>query len=550
MSHTETPSSPLPVLGECHSDLPDDGVVMVVPSGKRLQVSFLSTRYSNMDRADGKEVDTVELAKQAWLDANASSSKLFEEHIDTMTALNVPGIDVEGNLELSRVVNASLYALLGAYREDSPYSSAPEGLAATRYYGDALWDVETWQWPTWVAFWPEMARKALEYRARLMHQAELNARNVNQSMPVIRPVSDGLRFPWQSALAGIEQCPGNDEDHLQGDIALAFKQYWYVTNDVQWLKSVGFPVIEGIARFYVSRASYYDGAFHIGNTTGPDEYHEHVTDSAFGNAIARATLLAACELAAPAGAKCNSTFTYVAEHLHIPHDPKQDFHPEFVGFNVSMKIKQADTILMSYPLRVDMPYSTRLHDLEVYSKVQDPHGVAMSWPFISIVWRDVGDEDQAADAFYKSFKVFARPPFYTWHEGNASDGSAGQGAPNLVTAAGGFLQAVWAGYGGVRFEASGILTIRKPRPLPDSSVLRLRSLHFLGARLDLTVYHHGWTLSIAESSPRLAPALELANDTHTSLLTQHPIHMPPGSMARVRTHQATTAYSQDTMLLV
>jgi trehalose/maltose hydrolase-like predicted phosphorylase len=41
-----------------------------------------------------------------------------------------------------------------SYRDDSKYSSAPEGLVATRYEGDAFWDCETWQWPTWLAFFP------------------------------------------------------------------------------------------------------------------------------------------------------------------------------------------------------------------------------------------------------------------------------------------------------------------------------------------------------------------------------------------------------------
>ena len=36
-----------------------------------------------------------------------------------------------------------LYALLSSYRNDSIYSGAPEGLIATRYFGDAFWDVET-----------------------------------------------------------------------------------------------------------------------------------------------------------------------------------------------------------------------------------------------------------------------------------------------------------------------------------------------------------------------------------------------------------------------
>jgi trehalose/maltose hydrolase-like predicted phosphorylase len=43
---------------------------------------------------------------------------------------------------------------------------------------------------------------------------------------------------------GIEQQPGNGEDHLQGDIALAFVQHWQVTGDLHWLKDKGFPVIE------------------------------------------------------------------------------------------------------------------------------------------------------------------------------------------------------------------------------------------------------------------------------------------------------------------
>ena len=51
--------------------------------------------------------------------------------------------------------------------------------------------------------------------------------------------------------------------------------------------------------------------------------------------------------------------------------------------------------------------------------------------------RALGDVDAAAEYFTKGYEVFTRPPFYTWHEGNDTDGSAGQGAPNLVTAAGG-----------------------------------------------------------------------------------------------------------------
>merc|ERR1712224_322116 len=104
-------------------------------------------------------------------------------------------------------------------------------------------------------------------------------------------------------------------------------------------------------------------------------------------------------------------------------------------------------------------------------------------------------------------KVFARPPFYFWHEGNGTDGCASQGAPNLVTGAGGFLQSVWAGYGGVRFERDDALTIRSPRPLPKSTRLRLRGVHFLGARLDIVALEGAWFVSLSSTNPASAPAL-------------------------------------------
>merc|ERR1711920_803524 len=146
------------------------------------------------------------------------------------------------------------------------------------------------------------------------------------------------------------------------------------------------------------------------------------------------------------------------------------------------------------------------------------HGVAMVWAFNSIAWRDVGNEERAATDFYKSFRLYARPPFYTWHESNATDGSGSQGAPNFVTGAGGFLQAVWAGYGGLRFEAEGVLTIRKPRPLPESTLLRLRDVHFLGARLTLSATLDGWWVSLSSDSQSSGLALEVVNTTHTSPL--------------------------------
>jgi trehalose/maltose hydrolase-like predicted phosphorylase len=359
-----------------------------------------------------------------------------------MDELHAPGIEVTGNLELARLVNASVHALLGAYRADSPYSSAPEGLVSTRYSGHAFWDVETWQWPTWLVFWPDQAAAALEYRLGLSEQATRNAELsqifLHDAPDAVRAKMhlEGMRFPWESANDGTEQCIFNAEDHIVGDISLAFRQYWRATQDVNWLKTSGFKVIKGIAELYASRVSRGVGRvdgngssattptttladeYHINWSLGPDEYHGNITDSAYGNAIGAAALRSAYELASLVGVIPNETFKHIADHLVIPYNATRDYHPEYdeVQWNArdNKLIKQADTVLMYYPLAVEnISDATRRNDVRIYSALQDPHGVAMTWGIQTIVSLDIGDVELAAEYFKTGYEVFSRPPFYT-----------------------------------------------------------------------------------------------------------------------------------------
>ena len=48
----------------------------------------------------------------------------------------------------------------------------------------------------------------------------------------------------------------------------------------------------------------------------------------------------------------------------------------------------------------------------------------MTWGIQAIVSLDIGDTDDAARYFRQGYEIFARPPFYTWHEGNDTDGSS------------------------------------------------------------------------------------------------------------------------------
>lgn len=84
---------------------------------------------------------------------------------------------------------------------------------------------------------PEIAQGGiLQYRINHVEGARQKAKSyVNASY-------EGIMFPWESAYSGDETCPtwaptGELEQHITGDVAFAFRQYFQLTNDTQWLQN-------------------------------------------------------------------------------------------------------------------------------------------------------------------------------------------------------------------------------------------------------------------------------------------------------------------------
>ena len=92
-----------------------------------------------------------------------------------------------------------------------------------------------------------------------------------------------------------------------------------------------------------------------------------------------------------------------------------------------------------------------------------------------------------------------------------TEAQAGVGAVNFITGAGGFLQSVLFGYGGVRLTMSE-LDIKPPARLPNrSTALVLHGLKYFGASFDLTI----------ESSQYRLHVRALDTDSAKSLVYQH-----------------------------
>ena len=107
-------------------------------------------------------------------------------------------------------------------------------------------------------------------------------------------------------------------------------------------------------------------------------------------------------------------------------------------------------------------------------------GPAMTWAIHTIGFLDLNDKADAGKLFERSYSLYTREPFKVWNE--AITGGAG----NFITGAGGFLQSVINGYGGVRLHFDR-LTISNFYVPPYSSALEFNGITYLNNRFSLSI---------------------------------------------------------------
>ncbi|MEL6988873.1 MAG: glycoside hydrolase family 65 protein, partial [Bacteroidota bacterium] len=107
--------------------------------------------------------------------------------------------------------------------------------------------------------------------------------------------------------------------------------------------------------------------------------------------------------------------------------------------------------LLAHPLNLVTDNSQIEKDLKFYEKVMSPSGPAMGSAILSILYNRLGDAKKSADVFAYSYKRNEVPPFGVISE------AAGGTNPYFATGAGGMLQAVLSGFGGLNFSKDGII---------------------------------------------------------------------------------------------
>lgn len=374
------------------------------------------------------------------------AQKLIAAHNAEWERLWQSDIEIEGDDESQRDVRMALYHLYSFAGEDTRRSISPMGLSSSGYNSHVFWDTEIWMYPPLLMLNQQMAKSCMDYRFDRLGKARQRAAQFGYH---------GAMFPWESDDSGEEATPlfalsGPLEQHITADIAIAAWNYYCVTGNRRWLRDEGFSLISSAADFIVSRVERNaDGSYSFKNVVGADEYALNVDDNAYTNGTAKVALQYAAAAAKALGQAPDKQWLAVAAKIkfHYFDDGVMKEHATYNG----QTIKQGDVNLLTYPLGIMTGTDEVKKNLKYYEGKIDPHGPAMGNSILAIIYCSLGDKANAMRLFKKSYIPHKCPPFGVLSEG------AGGGNPYFATGAGGMLQAVLAGFGGLRITPQGIV---------------------------------------------------------------------------------------------
>ncbi|MDQ4076049.1 MAG: beta-phosphoglucomutase [Chloroflexota bacterium] len=217
-------------------------------------------------------------------------------------------VEIDGDDEAQLALRYNIFQMLAVapQEEADDASIGAKTLSGFGYRGHVFWDTELFMLPLFTFTQPQVARNLLLYRYRRLDAAREKARANGY---------EGAQFPWESAGTGEEVTPtwiphwedrtrlirvwtGDIEIHITADIAYAVMQYWHVTGDDAFMSEYGAEMVLSGAVFWGSRVEWNEEArrYELTDVIGPDEYHDHVDNNVFTNAMVRWHLQTALRL--------------------------------------------------------------------------------------------------------------------------------------------------------------------------------------------------------------------------------------------------------------
>ncbi|HEY4970484.1 MAG TPA: glycosyl hydrolase family 65 protein [Steroidobacteraceae bacterium] len=446
--------------------------------------TYTFTKFIAASREDwgGDAQADLALATQARA---AGFDALLDQHRAAWRDLWRSDIVIDGDARAQTAAHSDLFYLLETSTADTRWPMGACGLTPG-YTGHAFWDSDTWIFPALLLLHPERAKSLVVFRAHTLPAAQARAQARGFK---------GAKYPWEADPEnGSEQTPhfayvlGEREIHVNADIAIAQWQYWLASQDRDWLKKYGWPVMRNVADFWASRATWNaeQRRYEIVHVTSVAESYNDVPNDTFTNVSAQKALRIAAAAAALVGERADPHWAEVAAKLYIPFSATEQRHLDFDASVPREPLEGSTLGLLMYP-SLDMPMSAQIRRndfdytmISVKEGHRQPHG--MSLAPASIAAAVVGDAPLAVAWLQNNFTSgLIKPPF------NVRTETANNNTGYFITASGGFVQTLLYGLSGLRIQEKGLVEAYAPVLPPEWKSMTLKGITFRGRRYDVTV---------------------------------------------------------------
>lgn len=219
------------------------------------------------------------------------------------------------------------------------------------------------------------------------------------------------------------------------------------------------------------------------------------------------------------GLEENSTWDDMADNVLILRE--NDVTLEYTTMNGSAVVKQADVVMVTYPLGYTSNYTSQnsLDDLDYYAAKQSADGPAMTWAIFSAVAAEMSPSGCSAYTYGQySFAPYTRAPFFQMSEqliDNSTINGGTHPAYPFLTGHGGANQVAIYGYLGLRLRPDDILHVDPNLP-PQIPYLKYRTFYWRGWPISAWSNYTHTTISHAAGTAPLDTADQrFANKTIT-----------------------------------
>jgi len=312
------------------------------------------------------------------------------------------------------LIDAAFYYLNASVHPASPASTSIFGLATWRdyhyYYGHVMWDVDAFCLPPLILMQPDAARAMLAFRSRGRPAAAANARLFDRQ---------GLQYPWEAAPGtGQEASPGagdaaHHEDHVSLHVARAFSLFADATGDQRFLEDEAWPVISGVADWFVSRVTRTDRGFELLRSMGPAEVPSPPDNDAFSLMAGADVLRRALRVAERLRRTAPDAWKAVLADLYLPvrSDGVIAAHDDYD--RREEKGATPSPLAGLFPYDFPAPPSLSRKTLAFYLKLWPDYVGSPMLPALYCAWATMaGDRDLALKLFEEGFAAYDRPRFH------------------------------------------------------------------------------------------------------------------------------------------